>query len=148
MAASTVAPSVHAVSVEVDGVVYQSANAADRALGLPRNTTSYRAHSERYPNYLWLSETPRKRPVRRPEDCTLAKPLIEPTFWAFDGGASRAAVLDPNEEPPRVVRRVGWVRCMLCRRFHFSGDVVAVRLCSACGGLGGAPRGADPNDDA
>lgn len=148
MAASTVAPSARAVGVEVDGVAYQSATAADRALGLPRNTTSYRAHSEGYPNYRWLGGTPGKRAVHSPENCTLGKELIEPKPWPFDGGTRRAAVLDPNEQPPRVVRRVGWSRCLCCGRHHFSSDVVKVRLCAACGGLGGAPRGADPDDDA
>ena len=54
----------------------------------------------------------------------------------------------PDFDPPRVIRRVGWVRCMRCQRFHFSGNVVAVRLCSVCGGAGGWPVGADPDADA
>jgi len=37
---------------------------------------------------------------------------------------------------------------MHCQRFHFSGNVVSVRLCSVCGGAGGWPVGADPHEDA
>ena len=59
----------YAVGVEVDGVRYPSARAADLALGLPPNTVCHRAHSRNYPTYRWLGETPGRRPVRRPEDC-------------------------------------------------------------------------------
>ena len=55
--------------------------------------------------------------------------------------------MDPNEEPPRVVRWVGYVRCMSCGRPHFSEDVVRARLCSVCGGAGGWPIGAAPDED-
>ena len=48
-------------------------------------------------------------------------------------------VLDLNEGPPKVVRRIGWLRCMCCARFTFSDDVVRVRMCEECGGLGSAP---------
>mgnify|MGYP000897753423 CR=1 FL=1 len=58
----------YAVGVEVDGVRYPSARAADLALGLPPNTVCHRAHSRNYPTYRWLGETPGRRPVRRPED--------------------------------------------------------------------------------
>ncbi len=137
----------YAVGVEVDGVRYPSARAADLALGLPPNTTRHRAHSEHYPTCRWLGETPGRRPVRRPEDCTLAKPLAEPERWPYDGGARRAPVMDPNFDPPRLVRRVGWLRCMTCGRPHFSEDVARVRLCCACGGLGGLPLGTDPDGE-
>ena len=59
-----------------------------------------------------------------------------------------ANVIDLNVQPPRVVRTVGWLRCMCCGRFHFSEDVSRARLCLNCGGAGGLPVGADPNEDA
>ena len=148
MAASTAGSNGHAVGVEVDGVRYPSARQAAEALGLPTSTVQRRTHNPNFPNYRWLGATPGKRAVHDPENCLLAKALIEPTPWPLDGGARRANVLDPNFDPPRVIRRVGWVRCMRCQRFHFSGDVVAVRLCSVCGGAGGWPVGADPDADA
>ena len=137
----------YAVGVEVDGVRYPSARAADLALGLPPNTVCHRAHSRNYPTYRWLGETPGRRAVRRPEDCAVGRPLAEPERWPYDGGARRAPVMDPNFDPPRLVRRVGWLRCMTCGRPHFSEDVARVRLCCACGGLGGHPIGADPDGD-
>ena len=147
MAASTAAPSGHAVAIEVAGVRYPSARQAAQALGMSVSSVQQRAHSPNFPTFRWLGATPGPRRVRTPEDCDVAKPLVEPTRWAFDGGARRANVLDPNFDPPRVIRRVGWVKCMRCQRFHFSGDVVAVRLCSVCGGAGGWPVGADPDAD-
>ncbi len=137
----------YAVGVEVDGVRYPSARQAALALGLLPAMVQQRAHSPNFPTYRWLGETPGKRQVRRPEDCTLAKPLAEPERWPYDGGARRAPVMDPNFDPPRLVRRVGWLRCMACGRPHFSEDVASVRLCCACGGLGGLPLGADPDGD-
>ncbi|MEW6692629.1 MAG: hypothetical protein AB1340_07330 [Pseudomonadota bacterium] len=147
MAASTAGSNGHAVAIEVEGVRYPSARQAASALGLPVSTVQRRAHLDHWPTYRWLGVTPGKRHVRTPEDCEVAKAIIEPTPWLLDGGARRANVLDPNFDPPRVIRRVGWVRCMRCQRFHFSGDVVAVRLCSVCGGAGGWPVGADPDAD-
>ena len=148
MAASTAAPSGHAVAVEVDGVRYPSARQAAFALELPISTVQQRINNPNFPAYRWLGATPGKRQVRTPEDCEVAKPLVEPTRWAFDGGARRANVIDLNVQPPRVVRTVGWLRCMCCGRFHFSEDVSRARLCLNCGGAGGLPVGADPNEDA
>lgn len=146
MALSTAALSGQAVAIEVDGRTYASARQAAEALGLPVSTVQRRTHSANFPSYRWLGATPGKRQVRTPEDCDVAKPLIEPAQWAFDGDlARRASVMDPNEEPPKVVRRVGYVRCMSCGRPHFSPDVVSARMCSTCGGAGGWPVGADPN---
>lgn len=147
MAASTAGTNGLATPVEVDGVRYPSARQAAFALELPISTVQRRTHSANFPSYRWLGATPGPRRVRTPEDCKVAKALIEPTPWPLDGGARRANVLDPNFDPPRVIRRVGWVRCMRCQRFHFSGDVVAVRLCSTCGGAGGWPIGADPEEN-
>ena len=78
----------------------------------------------------------------------VGRETVEPGQWAYDGGVRRAPVMDPNFDPPRVVRRVGWLRCMCCGRFHFSEDVSRARLCLNCGGAGGLPVGADPNEDA
>ena len=79
---------------------------------------------------------------------TLGQNSVEINKWSYDRGTRRANVLDPNFDPPRIIRRVGWVKCMRCQRFHFSGNVVSVRLCSHCGGAGGWPVGADPDEDA
>lgn len=147
--AASTAGNGYAVGVEVDGVRYPSARQADAAIGLPVNTTRHRAHSKLYPTYRWLGATPGPRPVRRPKDCTLAKPLIEPERWSFNGDLThRAFVMDPNVEPSKLVRRIGWLNCMRCSRPHFSEDVLRIRLCCACGGLGGTPAGADPDFDA
>lgn len=139
----------YAVGVEVNGVRYPSARAADIALGLPFNTVQHRAHAKCWPTYKWLGATPGPRRVRNPEDCLVGKLLVEPERWAFDGGARRAPVLDPNFNPPRVVRTVGWrQRCMTCGRPHWSDDVARIRMCCFCGGAGGTPIGADPDEDA
>lgn len=127
---------------------YPSARTADRVLGLTYGTTSHRAHSKHYPTYRWLGATPGKRPVKTFEELAIAKALVEPERWPFDGDLTRrASVMDPNVEPPRLVRRVGYVRCMRCWWPHFSEDVARIRLCSACDGLGGPPVGAVPAAD-
>ena len=138
MAASTGATNGHAVAVEVEGVRYPSAKQAAQALGLSPNGVSVRCHSDRWPDYRWLGATPGRRELR-PEDRRIARALVEPARWPCDGGTRRAEVLDLNEGPPKVVRRIGWLRCMCCARFTFSDDVVRVRMCEECGGLGSAP---------
>jgi len=60
--------------------------------------------------------------------------LVEPARWPPDGGVRREPVLDYNADPRG---RVGWVRCMRCRRPAWSGDVVRCRICVGCGGLAG-----------
>lgn len=148
MAASTAGTNGQAVAIEVDGRTYASARQAAEALGLPVSTVQRRTHSANFPSYRWLGATPGKRQVRTPEDCKVGKALIEPARWPFSGDLTRrASVMDPNVEPPRVIRRVGWVRCMSCGRPHFSEDVVRARLCSTCGGAGGWPIGADPEEN-
>jgi hypothetical protein len=129
-------------------VRYPSARQAAFALELPISTVQQRINNPNFPAYRWLGATPGKRQVRTPEDCEVAKPLVEPTRWALDGGVRRANVIDPTVQPPRVVRTVGWRRCMCCGRFHFSDDVCRARLCLNCGGTGGLPVGADPDEDA
>lgn len=147
MAASTGASSGHAVPVRIGGQVYPSARGAARALGLSSNTVVGRCHSDKWPDYEWLGATPGRRQVHDPADVKLAKPLIEPERWPFSGDLSRRApVMDPNCDPPRVVRRVGWLRCMCCGRPHFSEDVARARMCVDCGGAGGWPVGARDED--
>lgn len=78
-----------------------------------------------------------------PEPVTLhpfSRGFAEPQAWPFDGCARREPVLDHDFNPPRTVRRVGWHRCMRCRRPFFSEDVVRLRL---CGGDAGGCRGGE-----
>ncbi|MFL0336308.1 hypothetical protein ACEU0A_004197 [Stenotrophomonas maltophilia] len=146
MAASTAGTNGHAVAVEVGGVRYPSARQAAQALGLSPNGVSSRCHSPAFPDYRWLGATPAKRQVHDPATVRMGRGLIEPERWPNDGGARRAPVMDPNCDPPRVVRRVGWRRCMCCGRFHFSEDVARARMCVECGGAGGWPVGARDED--
>ncbi len=147
-AASTAGASGHAVAVRVDGEVYPSARGAARALGLSSNTVVGRCHSPAFPDYVWLGATPGpRRRFDSFDERRIAKPLIEPERWPFSGDLSRRApVMDPNCDPPRVVRRVGWLRCMCCGRPHFSEDVARARMCVDCGGAGGWPVGARDED--
>ncbi|WP_323439425.1 hypothetical protein [Stenotrophomonas capsici] len=147
MAASTGATNGQPVAVEVDGVRYPSARSAARALGLSPNGVSVRCHSDRWPDHRWLGATPGRRELT-PEDRRIARPLTEPERWPNDGGARRVPVMDPNYDPPKVVRRVGWLRCMCCGRSHFSEDVARARMCLDCGGAGGMPTGPRPDWDA
>lgn len=138
----------HATPIEVDGVKYPSARQAAFSLGLPTSTVQRRTNNPNFPAYRWLAPPPGKRQVHDPDDCQVAKAIIEPAYWAFNGDLiRRASVMDPNEEPPRVVRRVGYVRCMSCGRPHFSPDVIRARMCSTCGGAGGWPVGADSDEN-
>lgn len=57
--------------------------------------------------------------------------IVEPRPWPLDDGARREPVVDPNWNN-RVIRRVGWRRCMHCRGWFFSPDVSRVRLHSDC----------------
>lgn len=147
MAASTAGTNGHAVPVRVRGEVYPSARQAALAVGLSSNTVVGRCHSPAFPDYVWLGATPGRRQVHDPNDVKIARPFIEPERWPFSGDLSRRAdVLDPNLDPPRVVRRVGYVRCMCCGRPHFSEDVARARMCVDCGGAGGWPVGVRDED--
>ena len=95
----------------------------------------------------WPVATPGSRAVHDPAEVRIARELVEPARWPNDGVARRAPVMDPNYDPPRVVRWVGWLRCMCCGRSHFSEDVARARMCLDCGGAGGMPIGARPSDD-
>ncbi|HHA2850496.1 TPA: hypothetical protein ACOFB8_001861 [Stenotrophomonas maltophilia] len=146
MAASTGATNGRAVAVEVDGVRYPSSRKAAQALGLSVTAVNGRCHSPKWPGYLWLGATPGRREVHDPSTVRMGRELIEPSRWPDDGGALRVTVLDHNCDPPRLVRRVGWLRCMCCGRSHFSEDVARARMCLDCGGAGGMPKGARPTD--
>ena len=63
---------------------------------------------------------------------TNSQGFIEPRAWAPDDGSRREPVMDADHNPPRVVRYVGWLRCLRCRRPHFSPDVARVRICTTC----------------
>lgn len=62
--------------------------------------------------------------------------IIEPEPWPFDGCLRREPVKDADY-PYRVVRKVGWHRCLKCRRPFFSEDVLRLRLCSGAQGCRG-----------
>lgn len=131
--------------VEVAGVVYSSISAAARAHGISQHGMEWRIDSDAYPDHKRLPV------IRRPAgDNLVGSALVEPERWPFDGDLSRRApVFDPNITPSRLVRRVGWLRCMLCSRPHFSEDVVGIRICFECGGEGSVPIGriSDLEDD-
>ena len=38
--------------------------------------------------------------------------------------------MDIDLNPPRVIRKVGWLHCLKCRKPFFSEDVVRLRLCN------------------
>ena len=62
-------------------------------------------------------------------DVRVGREIPEPSQWPDDGDLHRADVVDPNFNPPRLVRRVGWRPCMRCCRSYFSHDVQRLRLC-------------------
>ena len=63
--------------------------------------------------------------------------MIVPKRWAYDGCVRREAVMDADASPPHVVRKIGWQRCMKCRRPFFSEDVLRLRLCDGAQGCRG-----------
>jgi hypothetical protein len=76
------------------------------------------------------------------EERMVGRAIQEPRAWPFDGDLTRRGeVVDLNFDPPRIVRRMGWLSCLRCTRPTFSEDVVCIRLCWACGGLGSVPVG-------
>jgi len=87
---------------------------------------------------------PRPTPVPSPLNQHVVKPravpfsrkegqgFSEPRQWPFDGGVRREAIIDHDLTPPRVIRRIGWHKCMRCRRPFFSQDVIKHRLCFEC----------------
>ena len=82
------------------------------------------------------------KPAAQPEP---AKPkanpygFVIPQRWPQDGGTRREPVLDVVFDPPRVVRHIGWAKCIRCGKWFFSEDVARLRMCdetSATGVLG------------
>ncbi|XWO45963.1 hypothetical protein JQR89_02530 [[Pseudomonas] boreopolis] len=147
MAASTGATNGQPVAVEVGGVRYPSARSAAQALGIGYSAVTARCHDPRHPSYRWLGATPGRRQVHDPSTVRMGRDVAEPSRWAFDGCVRRAPVVDTNFDPPRLVRRVGWVGCMTCGRPHWSDDVARARMCVECGGAGGWPVGARPDEN-
>lgn len=144
---SSSANSGRPTSIEVAGVRYPSIGQAAMALGVSHATVSKRVRSPDFPDYRQIDASAPKlasAPSRRPltfEERKLGRPVTEPAPWKYDGGKQRAPVLDPNFDPPRVVRRVGWRKCMCCSKPMWSEDVVRIRMCLDCGGFGGQPSG-------
>lgn len=62
--------------------------------------------------------------------------FVEPRRWDYDGCLRREQVKDADY-PYRVVRSVGWHRCLKCRRPFFSEDVLRLRLCEGADGCRG-----------
>lgn len=61
------------------------------------------------------------------------KDIEEPRPWPrVEGDRRREPVLDLNFHPPRLVRYVGWRRCLACPKYFWSSDVIRVRLCDCC----------------
>lgn len=115
------------VSLEIDGIFYPSISAASQELKIHANTVRHRLYSLAFPTYKIVC-VPAKKIVE-----LLGKELIEPAPWAFNGDFSkRAPVLNPNFDPPRVIRYVGWARCMRCGSHYFSEDVIRIRICNLC----------------
>ena len=64
----------------------------------------------------------------------VSEEIKEAKAWIFDGDLTRrAAVIDPNDG--RVIRQVGWRKCMCCQTCFFSADVARVRMCDCCKSL-------------
>lgn len=96
----------------------------------------------------WLSAwregkraAPQPVPAPKPKRPPPAKPtakanylgFVEPQRWPQDDGTRREPVLDTDHKPPRVVRYVGWRRCMCCGVLFWSQDVQRLRLCTGDG---------------
>lgn len=63
----------------------------------------------------------------------IGKDITEPKQWPLaEDDRRREPVLDHNFRPPRVVRLVGYRKCMCCRNSFWSGDVARVRICDYC----------------
>ena len=56
--------------------------------------------------------------------------FVQPQRWPPDDGARREPVLDVVTTPPRVVRYVGYRKCMRCGILFWSQDVQRLRLCT------------------
>lgn len=59
------------------------------------------------------------------------KDLIVPAPWRYsEAPERRAAVIDPNFTPPRIVRYVGWRKCIGCGEMFFSEHLKRNRFCA------------------
>lgn len=91
------------------------------------------AGAESQPPWLVAREASRSRTTPRRRDSALTSlGYHDPEPWEADGGVRREAVLDLDQQPPRVVRYVGWRKCLSCSREFWSEDVSRVRMCSPC----------------
>lgn len=64
-------------------------------------------------------------------DSYFAEQIVEPRPWEFDGDMTRREpVIDPDDN--RVIRFVGWRRCMTCTKQFFSEDCSRIRMCDRC----------------
>lgn len=62
---------------------------------------------------------------------TEGRDIVEPVYWP-QRDDRREPVLDPNYDPPCVIRYVGWRPCSCCGKKFFSRDVAGIRLCGPC----------------
>ncbi len=61
----------------------------------------------------------------------IAAEIREPASWKFDGDLTkRVAVIDPMDG--RVVRKVGYLRCLPCGKVMFSRCTRGHRIFDAC----------------
>ena len=65
------------------------------------------------------------RPQYGPEDG-----FSIPMQWTFDGDLKRKAPVLDVENENRVVRFVGWRRCLICRSPFWSLDVKRIHICA------------------
>lgn len=55
-----------------------------------------------------------------------------PTRWAFDGDLKRKAPVLDADNGNRVVRFVGFRRCLVCSTVMWTEDVARIRICDDC----------------
>lgn len=133
---------------EIEGVRYPTVAEAGVALGMPPHAVYQRCQSSNYPD--WIQHGRREGGKKDPEQAAAEaaearearKDPITPRQWKFDGGRARKPILDPNVDPPKVIGHVGWVKCLKCWSWCFSGDVARQRRCYECFGEA-SPRLAD-----
>jgi hypothetical protein len=68
-------------------------------------------------------------PVKQKHERIPPDNFIEPAEWKFDGDLTRRKPVLLNG---RVVRNVGYLRCLCCRDPFFSEDVKGIRMCITC----------------
>lgn len=61
----------------------------------------------------------------------ICDPIDEPKPWPWNGDETRRVpVVDPNDN--RVIRYVGYRRCISCTKHFWSEDVIRLRMCVRC----------------